>query len=190
MIFALMAIVLLALSAIALTRSVDTANMTAGNQAFMQRSVLAAEYGVSLAMNKFDTTSTPVGALSTSSGSSSDSAASCYKSTLFSGADASTGSDPRGVPKILLNKSTFDSTYPTCKYTVPTGEVVRYVIDRTCSSTGVSSEAACNVVSVSTVAITDNDKQTGSEVVTPFRVTARVDGARNTLSFVQVVFRP
>jgi Tfp pilus assembly protein PilX len=192
MIFALMAIVLLALSAVALMRSVDTGNITAGNMAFKQRTVLAAEYGVNAAMSKFDSTSTPAGLLSGASSANSDSVDNCYRSTGFNGksADATDGSDLRGIPNIVLKASDFDTKYPSCKVTTTTGESIRYVIDRRCSVTGAPTEVNCNVASISTTAQTDADKHTGSEVVPLFRVTARVDGARSTVSYIQVVFRP
>lgn len=192
MIFALMAIVLLALSAVALMKSVDTANLTAGNMAFKQRTVLAAEYGINAAMSKFDSTSSPVGTLSGATSANSDSADECYRATGFNGkaADATNGSDLRGIPNVVLKTSTFDSTYPKCQLTTTTGETIRYVIDRRCSASGAPTEANCNVASVSTTAQTDSDKHTGSEAVPLLRVTARVDGARSTVSYVQVIFRP
>lgn len=192
MIFALMAIVLLALSAVALMGSVDTGNITAGNMAFKLRTVMAAEYGVSAAMGKFDSTSSPVGALSGATGANSDSADNCYRSTGFNGkaADATDGSDVRGIPNILLDSGSFDGSYSKCKLTTVTGETVRYVIDRRCSASGAPTETNCNVASVSTTAQTDADKHTGSEAVPLLRVTARVDGARSTVSYVQVIFRP
>lgn len=192
MIFALMAIVLLALSAVALMGSVDTGSITAGNMAFKQRTVMAAEYGVNAAMSEFDSKSIPAGALSGAGGANSDSADNCYRATGFNGksADATDGSDLRGIPNILLKTGGFDTAYPKCLVTTTTGETIRYVIDRRCSASGAPTEANCNVASVSTTAQTDSDKHTGSEAVPLLRVTARVDGARSTVSYVQVIFRP
>lgn len=192
MIFALIAIVLLSLSAIALMRTVDTGNITAGNMAFMQKSLHSAEYGISAAMAKFDANSSPVGTLSGATAANADSAADCYRSTGFSGdvTDMTNGSDPRGVPNVLLTTSSFDTAFASCKITTATGDTVRYIMDRRCSVTGAPSEGNCNVASVSTAARSDDDKHTGSEAVPLFRATARVDGARGTVSYVQVIFRP
>ena len=160
--------------------------------AFKQRTVLAAEYGITAAMSKFDSTSSPAGALSGASSANSDSVDNCYRATGFNGkaADATDGSDARGIPNILLSASSFDTSYPKCLMTTATGEKIRYVIDRRCSASGAPTEANCNVASISTTAQTDSDKHTGSEVVPLLRVTARVDGARSTVSYVQVIFRP
>jgi len=193
---ALIVMVAMALAAVALVRSVDTANIVAGNQAFKQGALNATDRGVALALNKFDSSTS--GALSTESATHADSTNNCYRSTTFQ----PTQLDARGVPKLLVNPTTaqspfaasFDTTYTGCKSTnATTGETIRYIIDRQCTSTvaGIApTNGDCNVVSTSTSGRTDDDLHTGSETVPLYRVTVRVDGPRNTVSFAQVIFRP
>ncbi len=193
---ALIVMVAMSLAAIALFRSVDTANLVAGNQAFKQGALNATDLGIAKAMEKFDTT--VVGAtLSDDANTHADLATSCYKSTTFIPNQV----EARGLPKLLLDPTTtqapftaaFDTTYATCKFTNSNGEIVRYIIDRQCDASVAGSpptNATCNVVSTSTPARTDNDLHTGSESVPMYRVTVRVDGPRNTVSYAQVIFRP
>jgi Tfp pilus assembly protein PilX len=193
---ALIVLVAMSLAAIALFRSVDTANLVAGNQAFKQGALNATELGVANALAKFDTTVTG-STLSSDTPTHTDLATSCYKASTFSPAEV----DSRGVPKLLVDPTTvqspftvkFDTTYANCKFTNSNGEDVRYIIDRQCDSTisGLAaSNSHCNVVSTSSPAKTDDDTPTGSESVPLYRVTVRVDGPRHTVSFAQVIFRP
>ncbi len=196
---ALIVMVAMAMAAIALVRSVGTANLVAGNQAFKQSALNATDLGIAAAMARFDT-SVVGAALNTESATHSDSAASCYLSSTFRPNQL----DTRGIPKLLLAPTTvqtpftaaFDTTYTianNCQFTNANGEIVRYIIDRQCDATTAGSaptNATCNVVSTSTPARTDDDLHTGSETVPLYRVTVRVDGPRNTISYAQVVLRP
>lgn len=193
---ALIVMVAMSLAAVALIRSVDTANLIAGNQAFKQSALNATDRGIATAMAKFDTTITG-STLSSEVATHNDLATSCYLASTF----RSTQLDARGIPRLLLDPGTaqtpfttaFDTTYNSCKFTNANGEVVRYIIDRQCdaSASGLApANDKCNVVSSSTPARTDNDLHTGSESVPLFRVTVRVDGPRHTVSYAQVLLRP
>lgn len=199
LVIALIVMVAMSLAAIALFRSVDTANLVAGNQAFKQGALNATDLGVATAMDRFNTTIVD-STLSSEAATHADLPASCYVANTFQPNQL----DARGIPKLLLDPATiqapflaaFDTTYTTannCKYTNNNGEIVRYIIDRQCDNS-VSGTAPtnshCNVVSTSTPARTDNDLHTGSESVPLYRVTVRVDGPRHSVSYAQVVFRP
>ncbi len=193
---ALIVMVAMSLAAIALFRSVDTANLVAGNQAFKQGALNATDLGIATAMDKFDTT--VVGSpLSSEVATHTSLPANCYLAATF----LPTELDERGVPKLLLDPATtqtpflaaFDTTYTACKFTNANDEVVRYIIDRQCDAAvcGLApGNRNCNVISSSTPARTDNNLHTGSESVPLYRVTVRVDGPRRTVSYAQVVFRP
>ncbi|MDD2742910.1 MAG: hypothetical protein PHV02_11590 [Rhodocyclaceae bacterium] len=193
---ALIVLVTMSLASVALFRSADTANLIAGNLAFKQGALNATELGVAKAIEKFDTTASG-STLSADTATHTDLATSCYKAQTFSPAEM----DYRGVPRLLVDPTSaqspftvkFDSTYANCKFINSNGEEVRYIIDRQCDSTtaGLAADNShCNVVSSSSPSKTDDDTPTGSESVPLYRVTVRVDGARNTVSFAQVIFRP
>jgi Tfp pilus assembly protein PilX len=191
LIVALIALVLLSLAAIALTRSVDTGNLAAGNLAFKKRSVSASELGVSALIPKFDVKNN--GVLTTGTTAYNDSAVDCYRATIFTPdiTDSTNGMDMRGVPNIMLSTSSFDAKYSQCKLTVAaTGEVVRFLIDRQCSVTGAPSDSSCILPLNAYRGMTDNDKPTGAGLVAPlYRITVRVDGPKNTVSYTQTMIR-
>lgn len=196
---ALIVMVIMSLAAIALVRSVDTANLVAGNQSFKQSALNATDLGVQAAMNRFNNT---IGGstLSSETATHTDLASSCYKATTF----LPTQLDVRGIPRLLLDPTAiqapfgaaFDTTYTSannCRFTTANGEIVRYIIDRQCDASlagTAPNNANCNVVSTSSQGISSHDQQTGSESVPFYRVTVRVDGPRHTVSYTQVVFRP
>ncbi len=193
---ALIVMVAMSLAAIALVRSVDTANLVAGNQAFKQGALNATDLGVATAMDRFST-AVVNSALSSDAPTHSDLASSCYRASTFLPGEL----DGRGIPRLLLDPTTaqapfseaFDATYTAannCSFTNTNGETVRYIIDRQCDASGAPTIPNCNLVSTSTSGRTDSDLHTGSESVAIYRVTVRVDGPRHTTSFAQVIFRP
>lgn len=192
---ALIVLVAMSLAAVALTRSADTANIVAGNQAFKQGALSSTDIGVAAAMAEFNTT--PAGTLSSDTNTHTSAAANCYKAVTFSPGEM----DYRGVPRLLLDPTAiqapflaaFDTTYSACQVAGVTGEIVRYIIDRQCDPTMeglAANNTNCGSVSTTTPARTDNDKHTGSETVPMYRVTVRVDGPRHAASYTQTILRP
>lgn len=170
---ALVVLVAMALAAVALTRAIDISNIAAGNLAFKQSALSATDLGVREAMNR----------VASMTDLNADQAPVSYYATIQP-------SDKRGVPNALLasNLSAFDPI----KLTAPgSGETVRYLIDRQCVNTGPPSEAVCNYTAgQSAPGGSASSAHTGAASVPLMRVTVRVDGPKNTVSFSQVVFRP
>lgn len=177
----LIVLVLMMIAGVGLVRSVLTGTLTVGNIGFRQGTLASSDIGMQKA-------SALLYALSTTD---ADSAASCYSSVQL-------GNDGRGVPSTILNKTTFDanSTYSAnCVLTkannsaVPDGETIRFIIDRQCESSTFSvtscslyvSPNACN----STNAGSSSECIVGKQAM--FRVTVRVDGPRNTVSYAQAM---
>lgn len=191
---ALIVMVAMSLAAIAMFRSVDTANLVAGNQSLKQSALNSTDVGLVKAMAKFASG----GFLLTDANTHSDSSTNCYVATTLQG----TSLDSRGIPKLLLDPATIKSPFTTsftttydgnCKITNANGDVVRYIIDRQCDASAAGAAATnahCLVASTSTSAQSDNNKQTGSESIPLYRVSVRVDGPRNTVSYVQAVIKP
>lgn len=182
LIVALIVLVAMAISAVALTRSVDTANLVAGNLAFKQGALHATERGMALALAKFDSFTIPPGALSSMSATETNNSTNGYSATLLA-------TDSRGVPTVLLNTTTFDTTYPNAKASLTdTGETVRYVIDRQCTRTGTAGTAWCTLTNINPPQVQLGAKAPEYTQAPLFRVTVRVDGPRNTVSFAQAIF--
>ena len=185
----LIALVIISIAAIAISRSVSTANLISGNISFKQSALSATDIGVQTAMNKFNSNTS--GVLSDDANTPEDRAADCYRATSFNNDDATVDMrmDPRGIPNILLDSSKFDGSYGNCKITHPnTKETVRYVIDRQCSATGLPDESKCTLYSHSAVGGTFVG--TGSENIPLYRINVRVDGAHSTTSYSQVIIHP
>ncbi len=175
---ALIVLVAMTLAGIALMRRVDSGTLIAANQAFRQAATHIADLGVEAARNWLTTTSVSLNA---------DSGASAYYATWQENIDL-LGNDP--------GKTDFDwstATVTTGAQAGPAGYTVRYVIHRLCQTAGDSLSANCVRTSVSATST-----QTGTRgaaaygqyaisvpVSAMFRITVRVEGPRNTLSYVQ-----
>lgn len=177
---ALIVLVAMTLAGIALMRRVDSGTIIAGNLAFRQTATHVADLGVEAAR-----------AWLTSTGTSlfTDSSSNAYYATWQENIDL-LGND---AGKTDFNWSTAIAT--SGAYAAPTGYTARYVIHRLCESTGdpTGSSANCvktNVTSSSTSTGTKGAAAYGSYAITVptaalYRITVRVEGPRNTLSYIQ-----
>ncbi len=190
LLISLLTLVIMAIAGLALARSVGVSNLIAGNISFKQGALAATDLGLQAGMAKFSATS--AGYLATTTQTYSDSVANCYSATAFTKGAI----DPRGVPNVLLNSKTFDTSYSACSITnSATSETVRYVIDRQCDSTVagmIADENHCDVYSGSATSgsVTTSSTATGAEITPLYRITVRVDGPRQTVSFAQTLIRP
>jgi hypothetical protein len=179
-------------------RSVDTASLAAGNLSFKQSTLSATDVGVEASIAKFRTGAT----LAFGPATQADLASEAYFATVQA-------TDARGVPTALLDKSTFDSAHSTncfwatpdwatartaCTSPAPTSSMgqVRYLIDRQCTVAGPYNDETCNTAGDGGTMTggSEDSLHTGVESSPAYRVTVRVDGPKNSVSFSQVVFRP
>lgn len=176
MFVALIVMVVMALSALALIRSVDTTTAVVGNLGFRQASVLPANVAVEEA----------VAALfekKTIADPTQHQPAENYFATKQAGEDS------RGIPVQLQKKSNFT----LARVLAPDGDnQVRYVIERMCFKLEAPSITHCDMTLPAEGLGTtiEPGKLSGALIQMPFyRLTVRVDGPRNTASFVQVMLR-
>lgn len=173
---ALIALVTMTLAGIALVRSVDTANLIAGNFAFRQASLQASDVGVETAVSALNIIVTT--SLDANWPAPCAVGACNYYPTQQP--------DTNGVPNVMGNWATVPAITPPIS---PDYEV-KYVIDRLCQGTVPVTDIAGNCYSVSPVASGSKNAGaitfSGSQTVY-YRVTVRVSGPRNTVSMVQVV---
>jgi len=169
---ALVVLVALALSALALLRSTDVAGLLAGNLSFKESALNATDLGYQQAQSLFPTSAT-----------TADSPANCFSSTQLD-------VDSRGVPSLLNATSTFDSTYTACKLTVSgTGEVVRFFTDRLCARTSVALVTDCSLAHKLPPGAWVGGSAAIPTAGSTFRVTVRVDGPRGTTAYTQFIGR-
>jgi Tfp pilus assembly protein PilX len=174
---ALIVLVALSLAGIALIRGVDTTNLIAGNLAFRQGATHGADWGVEQARNWLQ---------SQPSAKLENDVPGQYYAAMQSGLDF-TGTDPSNV----------DFDWDKNSFTVPggdpLGQKVQYVIHRMCDLAG--AQASVNCVRTSTGGTSGGTKggATYGSFALPstsqiyYRITTRVTGPRNTVSYVQVM---
>lgn len=181
LLISLIMLVLLTLAGIGLMRSVSISNVVAGNLAFQQAATHSADAGVE----------TAVTFLEASSGAGTN--------TLHSNILNGTGVRYVAERQDPASGATWDTFWTTLSSngavnTLPAdaaGNTVSYVIHRLCNATGAPAYPGC---SYSPDRTNVNGNSQGAGVIqlqttrqVYYRITARVTGPRNTLSFVQVV---
>ncbi len=183
---ALIVLVAMTLTGIALIRSVDTNVLVAGNLAFRQGATAAADWGIESARSYLKTTIT-----ANKAALDNDNPAAAYYATWQSGLD-------------LVGTTTSPFDWSGASQLVGTdtaGNEVRYVLHRMCEASGATTAAGANCVKASgsggTTGTAGSTKGTvsystlalPSSTVVYYRVTVRVLGPRNTLSFVQAMLK-
>ena len=169
---ALIVLVAMSLAGLALMRGVDTGTLIANNLAFKQSATMGGDLGVEAA-----------------------------RTWLISNAGASLNNDQPAVPNgngywstsqdalDLIN--VYDWTTAVNVGTDAAGNQVSYVIQRLCDASGPTTAANCLKSSSSTAAASSKGGATYGTygIAAPtdayYRVTVRVSGPRNTVSFVQ-----
>ena len=175
---ALIVLVAMSLAGIALIRGVDTANLIAGNLAFKQNATHGGDWGVEQARTWLQ------GQAATAL-YNDDAATKRYLAAMQSGLDF-TATDP-SRPDFDWTNNSFNAGAD------PAGNQVRYVIHRMCDLAG--NPGSVNCVRTSTGGTSDSTKggATYGGAALPstsqiyYRITARVTGPRNTVSYVQVM---
>jgi len=189
--FALIALVAIMLAAVVLVRSVDTSTMISGNLAFQQSATASGDGGTEAAITWLAATEAANGALNVLNNPAHafnvDNPAAGYYSNLDPAKSLTASSGTRFL---------WDATDSAGLPADSSGNTVRYVIQRMCTTAGTAINT--NTCLFSGAAL-DNNKQniplpqeickgTGCPVAgqTPMiRVTSKVTGPKNTLSYVQ-----
>jgi len=171
---AMVVLVALALAALALLRSTDVAGLIASNLSFKRSALGATDQGYLAAKQAID--------LLTAANRNAGLATSCYSATQLP-------VDTRGVPSVLTNTSTFDTSFPGCKLTnsYNSTETIRYVSDRLCSQTGIVYETDCVMSQLPGNSANAGGNAALITTTAAYRVTVRVDSLRNTTSFSQII---
>jgi Tfp pilus assembly protein PilX len=184
LIVAIIVLIAMTLAGIALMRSVDTTNLVAGNLAFQQAATHAADRGIENAITYLENNRT----------------GNFLDSDHSDRGYFANGNDPARSPDRTTNPiQTWDAywTGNLVNHAYPMGEVmdkykVSYVIDRMCNLAGAKTGGA-GCVSSPVVSVATGNAEEGGEIqlnapsVVYYRITARVTGPRNTVSYVQAV---
>jgi len=181
LVIALIVMVALSLAGIALMRSVDTSTAVVGNLAFTQASALPANLAVEEAV------------------------AALYEDELITNvnqnmpaqnyyATRQNGEDPRGIPDVLTTKAKASALVRVLNPGY--GNEIRYVIERMCAPGIPATPSRAELVKYcdmlppkpSGTTTMESDKIELPRIPL-YRLTVRVDGPRNTVSFLQAMLR-
>lgn len=177
--FVLIALVVLMLAGTALVRSVDTATIISGNLVFRQAATVAGDRGMKTAVTWLANTTS-----ANPAATNNDNAAQGYYSSNTGIADLmDSGTWTDGKSVVVRPNPNLDSTIDA------SGNEVRYVIERMCRTAGTAPTQANCLWGPSPPS--NNSKSAGElqpehSYNSPiFRITARVTGPKNTVSYIQ-----
>ncbi len=181
LIVALVVLVAMTLAAIALMRSVDTNTVIAGNLAFQQSATHSSDTGVETAIAWLN----------------ANKAGSTLDSDDSTNAYAANGSNAALSPAVGQSwndywATTLSARPPYALAKDSAGNTVSYVIDRLCNNAGPKTGGAACIASPVVTAASGNEEEAGAKPlnapsVVYYRITVRVAGPRNTVSYVQSV---
>lgn len=177
----LIALVTLALAALALVRSVDTNIIVAGNVSLKQAATLTADNGVETAIGWLNQIEIAPGI----EHFDDDDAANAYYATSddFDPLSDAIWNGDGGVTVAMAAGAGIDGGRDL------SGNRIRYVIQRMCSETGEPDVNQCLILEgesdTSSMRVMDSPMPTEPPLSPVYRITARVDGPRNTVSYVQ-----
>ena len=187
---ALIVMVAMSLAAIALIRSVDTTNAIVGNLAFRLASILPANASIEQAASGLFSDA-DIATVDHIPDKENNLPAENYSACRLK--EPTCGGlleDARGVPLVLQKKTTASTLTKKFDDTVQTGTQVTYLIERMCLQPGPATPANCDLVPPKgNPGDTIGDAAAAGVNVPFYRVTVRVDGPKNTASFVQAMLR-
>lgn len=187
MIVALVILVVMTLAGIALMRSMDTSTAIAGNMAFKQAATNAADTGIESAIAWLEN-SNAANALTATN------AAAGYSASTSSNANYPLGAKfwDTLLPSGVCHLNQFGQGCIAAPEANANGNKLSYMIQRLCPVTGSANGAGCAVVAGSVVS-SGNNEGAGEEQLSStfsvvyYRITVRVLGPRNSVSYVQSI---
>jgi type IV pilus assembly protein PilX len=179
---ALIAVVLLSLAAVALMRSVHTSTLVVGNLAFRQAAMSMSTAAVETAVYDMFPPSATIADLR------NDDLNRNYYASLQAGEDA------LGVPAVLQSVGAYPGTFKQLTDSAQSGNTARYVIERMCLPASVGKNASgteCEMIPPKQALGQTANEQYGIPFprVPYYRLTVRVDGPNNSVTFSQAMLR-
>lgn len=180
LVFALIALVIMLIGAVAITRSINSSQFNIGNIGFKRDLANQSERAVQLAMNAVNAG----GALADPTKRLTALASANYSAVKLA-------DNIQGIPNILLQS---DAQFATVG-TAPDIDVdglnvkVRYVVDRLATAEGACNSANCTMSTAQVFGGAASELNPVTPAPQPvYRLTVRLTGPRNTLSFFQSTF--
>jgi type IV pilus assembly protein PilX len=182
LIFSLIVLLILAIGAVALLRSVNSSLLSGGNLAFHRDLVNQAEQAISVVLTNFKAGGPP-------SDTTANAPAANYVSTTLT-------TNSQGVPAVLLDDTAFglvgsvaNDIVPVNPSGVPLQVTIRYIIDRLCTNPGAASSPNCvQSTGLPTGGTANRNTALSPPSATVYRISVRVKGPRETQAFLQTTF--
>lgn len=189
---ALVALVVMSLAAVALIRSVDTNSQIAGNLSYKQTASISSSYGI-------ESMAQTVGQRTIASGYSNvNDAGNGYYATCTGFDQAGAGScngrnltaDASWVPGTSSSLAT-DAVANVVAGVDAYGNTIQYIVERMCSAVGAASSTTClqafnaGGCGGDTCTIIEQPLPPNTPPEPVFRVTVRIAGPKNTVSYIQ-----
>ena len=186
LIIALIVLAAMTLAAAAMVRTVDTSTLLARNISFKRDAVNRNDVALEAAINQFRAG----GAFANGAGTLNDNTAENFSAVMLP-------TDTDGVPLILKVKSSpaFGSVWTkgsaepvSISSALDLGMTPVYLIERMCVTTGSALPENCIVNGRAQAGGTQPNDKPGQLFPPMYRITGRVTGPRNTVSYVQAIF--
>lgn len=179
----LIVLVAMTLAAISMVRSVDTTNLIAGNLSFQQAATHSGDAGIEQA-------STWLAANVAGVALENDDPTNGYVAAGLKIAPNLTANPPQTWNDYWVNTLAARAVKATVADAA--NNTVSYIIDRMCTNAGAATSGAACVGSPAVTSATGNSEEAGEKQLNSssgvyYRITVRVDGPRNTVSYVQAV---
>lgn len=188
MMVALVVLIVMTLAGIGLMRSMDTSNLIAGNLAFKQAATHSADSGIEAAVAWLE-------ANNVSDGLYEHKPEVGYTASSGNNSGLATGEkfwDALKISGVCHLPMTAGACAATPGLPNDAGNLVSFMIQRLCNGTGDPNGAGCAVVAGSVASYGNNEEAgqptlTGNSTGRYYRITVRVQGPRNAVSYVQAI---
>ncbi len=179
LVYGLIAIAILLIAAAALIRAMDTASGLAGSGGFRRDLVNQTDRGIVVARDQFS--NAVAGKLYTAASRTASNAAWNYSAVALP-------NDPNGIPLALIDDNRFIGvgTNGNDITDAASGVTIRYVIDRQCTRANAPSITSCvPYVQLGDPKGSSRIQRAGTTNAWVYRITVRVTGPKNSMTFVQ-----
>ncbi len=188
LVIALIVLAAMTLAAAAMVRTIDTSTMLARNISFKRDALNRGDVALEAAINEFRVGRNFAGGTGTTQDNAAENFSAVMLATdtdgvplvLKGNTDITFGSSPRWI-KGVVDVAAIPNTYDLGMHEV-------YLIERMCTTAGPALAETCIVNGRAQAGGTQPNDKPGQLFPPMFRITARVTGPRNTVSYVQAIF--
>lgn len=185
LVIVLVVLIAMMVGGLSVLRSVDTSALLSGNLAFKRDSINQSGAALNAVLATMKTTG-----FASAGDDGTGCPAACSSATWWKANNywpRLLETDANGIPVLLRSASAFDAIFTAAKPSAGPGNTVRYIIERMCNDYGIVSETKCTLASNFERGGSQPQDKPGAAGLPLYRVTIRIDGARNTQTYAQAI---